>query len=476
MSANKLSTAQEYVRSNYVETGRLRYDLLSQKLQIKTTQKGQTPLCSFGVGLWQDLDTRWINTMAVECANETGVSVSDKEIRIVLNSHVVPAINPLRDWLQSLPEYTPSKSSFIDWLAGQVHVVDKGVEEEGSRGVGSANEERQRVLQRSGLSANEESGLSAVGGLSAKRSSNAVWQHCFKKWFVAMVASWMYDEVVNQQVLVLIGKQGIYKTTWLEHLMPPCLRAYCTKMANVRDLNKDERMRIAEFGLINLDEIDSMSDKELNQLKSIITSADVNERAAYGYTKERRIRIASFCASGNKREFLTDQTGNRRWLPFEVESIDSPYNWGNSFPYEQIYAEALYLINHGFEYWFELPDIEAMESHVESFHVEINEEQLLPVYFQPANPGDNGAVFMTTAEISQRLIDYGSIRRPLPLNKLGAVLKKLGYCPRRNGHNRTRGYVVLVVQDIDNQRKIAAQDAEEEALQMNSADDADTIF
>ena len=450
MSANKLSTAQEYIRSNYIGTGRLRYDLLSQKLQVKDPNpepfpskgKGElTPLPSregMGVGLWQDLDTRWINTMAVECANETGVSVSDKEIRIVLNSHVVPAINPLRDWLLSLDEYTPSSVSFIDWLSSQVHVKDPNPTFP-SKGKG------------------EETPLPSREGTGV----GLVWQHCFKKWFVAMVASWMQDEVVNQQVLVLIGKQGIYKTTWLEHLMPPCLRAYCTKMANVRDLNKDERMRIAEFGLINLDEIDSMSDKELNQLKSIITSSDVNERAAYGYTKERRIRIASFCASGNKREFLTDQTGNRRWLPFEVESIDSPYNWGDSFPYEQIYAEALYLISHGFEYWFELPDIEAMESHVESFHVESNEEQLLPVYFQPANPGDNGAVFMTAAEISAKLVDYGSIKKPLALNKLGTVLRKAGYTPRK-AHGGRHGFVVYIRQDIDNQRKIEARDAVEE--------------
>ena len=438
MGANKLTTAQEYVRSNYVDTGRLRYDLLSQKLQIAVSRQ------------WQDLDTRWINTLAVECANETGVNVTDKEIRIVLNSHTVPAVNPLRDWLLSLPEYTPGNNSFIDWLSEQVHVVNgsRGVEEEGSR-----------VQQRSGLTAEGGLTTNAESGLSAQRSSNAVWQHCFRKWFVAMVASWLYDEVVNQQVLVLIGKQGIYKTTWLEHLMPPCLRAYCTKMANVRDLNKDERMRIAEFGLINLDEIDSMSDKELNQLKSIITSSDVNERAAYGYTKERRIRIASFCASGNKREFLTDQTSNRRWLPFEVESIESPYLYEDVFPYEQIYAEALYLLRNGFEYWFELEEIEAMESHVESFHVESNEEQLLPVYFQPANPGDNGAVFMSAAEISAKLIDYGSIKKPLAINKLGVVLKKQGYCQYRRGSKGTRGYVVYMMQDLDNQRKTAAREA-----------------
>ena len=432
MSTNKLTTAQEYIRSNYVDLGRLRYDLLSQKLQIAP----QPPKGGEGGAVWQDLDTRWINTLAVDCANETGVNVTDKEVRIVLNSHCVPAINPLRDWLLSLPEYTPGKSSFIDWLSEQVHVVDKGGEAERLKGG-----EVERLK----------------GGEAERLIGGEVWQQCFKKWFVAMVASWLYDEVVNQQVLVLIGKQGIYKTTWLEHLLPPCLRAYQTKMANVRDLNKDERMRIAEFGLINLDEIDSMNDKELNQLKSIITSSDVNERAAYGYTKERRIRIASFCASGNKREFLTDQTGNRRWLPFEVETIENPYQWGDIFPYEQIYGEALYLIRNGFEYWFELEEIEQMESHVESFHVESNEEQLLPVYFQPANPGDAGAVFMSAAEISSLLVSYGNIRKPLALNKLSSVLQKAGFVARKL-HAGKRGFVLLVKQDLDNQRRLEARE------------------
>ena len=174
----------------------------------------------------------------------------------------------------------------------------------------------------------------------------------------------MKDEVVNQQVLVLIGRQGIFKTTWLEHLLPPELRAYGCKMANSTQLNKDERLRIAEYGLIALDEIDAMGAKELNVIKSVITASDISERAAYGYTKERRMRLASFCASGNKQEFLTDITGNRRWLPFLVESIINPFFI--TLPYEQIYAQAKWLIDKGFQYWFDLDDIETLEQHNEN--------------------------------------------------------------------------------------------------------------
>ena len=442
--SSKLDIARQYVLENYNNGADFRWDMLSRKLQIAVSRPpcGLKDRCANetlaaerpGEALkdrltaerqWQDLDTRAINSIACACATATQTNVTDREVRIVLNSEDIPAVNPLRDYVYHLDEYNPNDHnghSWIDWLSDQVKV--KGEEEDGNK---------------------------------TQADAQHWWRYCFKKWFVAMVACWLFDDVVNQEVLILIGRQGIYKTTWLERLMPPCLRAYCTKMANVRDLNKDERMRIAEFGLINLDEIDSMSDKELNQLKSIITSSDVNERAAYGYTKERRIRIASFCASGNKREFLTDQTGNRRWLPFEVESIESPYLYDNCFPYEQIYAEALYLLRNGFEYWFELEEIEAMESHVESFHVESNEEQLLPVYFQPANPGDAGAVFMSAAEISSLLVSYGNIRHPLQLCKLSTILQRHGYTPKKS-HGK-RGFVVLQVLDVTEQRKIDARTA-----------------
>ena len=76
------------------------------------------------------------------------------------------------------------------------------------------------------------------------------------------------------------------KPTWLERLIPPELRAYCCKLANTTQINKDDRLRLAEFGLINLDELDSMSSRELNTMKSIITASDVNERVAYGNIKK----------------------------------------------------------------------------------------------------------------------------------------------------------------------------------------------
>ena len=177
-------------------------------------------------------------------------------------------------------------------------------------------------------------------------------------------------------------------------------------------------------------------------MKSIITSSDVNERAAYAYNKERHIRLASFCASGNKREFLTDTTGNRRWLPFEVESIESPFLHPTQ-PYKLYYAQAWWLIQKGFNYWFDTEDIRSLESHTESFHRETSEEQLLPIYYTAVPSSDEAAVFRTTAEISANLVFRGNIKHPMDLRALGRVMSAMGYVSKRLGKTRARGFLVI---------------------------------
>ena len=180
-----------------------------------------------------------------------------------------------------------------------------------------------------------------------------------------IVCTYIYEnyvasgQAVNQQVLVLIGKQGIYKTTWLEHLLPPELRAYGCKMANSTQLNKDERLRIAEYGLIALDEID---------------------------------------------------------------------------------AQARYLVEIGFQYWFDMDDIETLEQHNDAFRAQENEEQLLAVYFDI--PAEGYGTFMTTAEISDKLVVKGSIKKPMSMVQLGMLLKKSGFQSKQYGSSRTRGWIV----------------------------------
>ena len=375
--------ACEWLENNYLNYGSLRHDIVTDRLQIREYKptpnpslKGREENC-----IWRNLTDKDINTMVCRCVEETQVNINVSEMWTALKSDMVPAVHPIRAWLNQLGQYTYDQVDWIDFVAKQIQVV---------------------------------------GGEQA----NLYWRQCFKKWFVAMVASWMKDEVVNHTVLVLVGRQGIFKTTWLDHLMPPELRAYSSKLPLSGQISKDDRLRLCENAMLNIDELDAICGREMNIVKSLLTSTDVNERAAYGRLKERRVRLASFCASTNNREFLTDITGNRRWLPFEVESIQNPFH--TIIPYEQIYAQAKYLIEQGwYMYWFDLEEIEELEKHNEEFRAMENEEQLLPILFDI--PAEGKGEFMTTAEISDKLVTYGGIKKPMNTRQLGVLMGKLKF-------------------------------------------------
>ena len=437
---NKQECAIKYVEDNYLQFNRLRHDIIADKLQVR---------CAHPIGdrqeQWREMTKHDINSIVCHAAQEYDANITSREVLTALQSDLIPDVHPLREYVLSCREWTEEQPDWIDFVASQVRVADNASDsEKGSNGSKSSK----------GESAVETSRTSRTPSTKA----DTLWRGCFKKWFVAMVASWMKDEVVNHTVLVLVGRQGIFKTTWLEHLIPPHLRAYACKLANSNDLNKDERLRIAEFGLISLDEIDSMNNRELNQLKSVITATDVNERAAYAYTKERRVRLASFCASGNRRDFLTDITGNRRWLPFEVESIQNPFY--TILPYERMYAQAWALAQDPlFSYWFDLEEIEVLEQHNQYFRDESNEEQLLDVYFAVPAEGASNTKFLTTAEISERLIYYGNIKRPLSLSRLGVLLSQKGFLSIRKGSPQRRGWVVYERdnEEINAERRILSK-------------------
>ena len=421
--------ACEWLEENYLNYGSLRHDVVTDRLQIRVAdlhslEDGSAYSLEFrGKENWRNLTDKDINTMVCQCVAEKGVNISTNEMWTALKSDMVPAVHPLRAWLDGLRPYTADQPDWIDMVAQQVRVKPSGEEAKGDKARG------------------EE-----------------LWRACFKKWFVAMVASWMKDEVVNHTVLVLVGRQGIFKTTWLDNLIPPELRAYSSKLPLSGQISKDDRLRLCENGMLNIDELDAMCGREMNIVKSLLTSTDVNERAAYGRLKERRVRLASFCASTNKREFLTDITGNRRWLPFEVESIQNPFH--TIIPYERLYAQAKALVEEGyFAYWFDMEEMEVLEAHNEEFRALENEEELLKVYFSVPASDSMNAKFLTTAEISEKLISAGNIKRPMSLSRLGMILGQHGFIASRQGTPARRGWIVYErdSEEINAERKLLSK-------------------
>ena len=487
--------ACEWLEQNYLNYGSLRHDIVGDRLQIripnlesledaslrapqKSVDFSGTPLQDApselqfrGKDIWRNLTDKDINTMVCQCVTDSSVNISVTEMWTALKSDLVPAVHPLREWLNGLRPWSSSEPDWIDLVASKVRV--KASPESDDRPEGLLDRTsccqttalRDRYAERptnltgeADLTVSEANGLVSNSSQCERSEADRLWRVCFKKWFVAMVASWMKDEVVNHTVLVLVGRQGIYKTTWLDRLMPPELRAYSSKLPLSGQISKDDRLRLCENGLLNIDELDAICGREMNIVKSLLTSTDVNERAAYGRLKERRVRLASFCASTNNREFLTDITGNRRWLPFEVESIQNPFD--DIILYERLYAQAKAYVECGyFAYWFDMDEIEVLEQHNEKFRALENEEELLNVYFAVPAADSMNSKFLTTAEISEKLISAGNIKRPMPLSRLGMILGQHGFIASRQGTPARRGWIVYErdSEEINADRKLLSR-------------------
>ena len=215
--------ACEWLTENYLNYGSLRHDIVTDRLQIRVAdlhslEDGSAYSLEFrGKERWRNLTDKDINTMVCQCVMESGVNISVTEMWTALKSDMVPAVHPLREWLDGLRPWNSCEPDWIDWVAQQVRVRESG--SNGSKGSNGSN----------GSKGEDTFGTSGTFRTSSTKADR-LWRVCFKKWFVAMVASWMKDEVVNHTVLVLVGRQGIFKTTWLDNLIPPELRAYSSKL------------------------------------------------------------------------------------------------------------------------------------------------------------------------------------------------------------------------------------------------------
>ena len=390
---------------------------------------------------WQPISDRIVNTLWSQMSSVMRVNIQD--IYRVIESDYVPAFNPFVEYLESLPEWHEGDHDYIADLAATVKIKgeqehmespeaaslkgtsQEGISQEGTSQEGTSQEADSSLFTlRSSLPSQE-----ADSSLFTLRSS-------LKKWLVGMVAGWISEDVVNNVILVFIGEQGAYKTTWFNYLLPPQLKQYFYTKTNANRMTRDDLLTLAQYGLVCCEELDTMRPAELNQLKAAVTMPSIDERAAYAHFHEHRKHIASFCGTGNNVSFLSDPTGNRRWLPFEVESIVSPRE--HPFCYEGIYSQALALYKSGFTFWFTKEEIQEQNRHNRKFETPRLEHELVDLYFRKPLEHEN-SMFMTSSRVLQ-IIGSG-ITQKLSATRIGMAFSELGF--QRVRYHGIRGYLVM---------------------------------
>ena len=345
------------------------------------------------------VNDRIVNSLWSQMSTITRVNIQD--MYRVIESDYVPVFNPFKAYLNN--------------LCKSVGVQDK----------------KQSVGDRDYIQE-----LAQTVRVKGGEQEQKLWHLYLKKWLVGMVASWLSEDVVNNVILVLIGEQGAYKTTWFNYLLPPPLKQYFYTKTNANRMSKDDILTLAQYALVCCEELDTMRPAELNQLKAAVTMPSIDERAAYAHYHEHRKHIASFCGTGNNTQFLSDPTGNRRWLPFEVESILSPRE--HPFHYEGIYAQALSLYTSGFQYWFTKEEIQELNRHNKQFETPHLEHELVDLYFRRPIDSELGE-FISVARALQ-MISNG-ISQKLSAVNVGRAFSDLGF--KRVRTNSSRGFIVV---------------------------------
>lgn len=386
----------------------LRFNEITSRVEFKAPTddnlKSHTDSTDFtDEGIWTPINDRKVNSLWSKMSEVTRVNKQD--IYNIIESDYVPLFNPFTEYLSTLQSVESVRS----------------VCQNKSPSVGEKDYIRE---------------LAATIRVKGGEQEQMLWYRYLKKWLVGMVASWLSDDVVNNVILVLIGEQGAYKTTWFNYLLPPPLKQYFYTKTNANRMSKDDILTLAQYALVCCEELDTMRPAELNQLKAAVTMPSIDERAAYAHYHEHRKHIASFCGTGNNTQFLSDPTGNRRWLPFEVESIVSPRD--HPFHYEGIYSQALALYKSGFQYWFTKEEIQELNRHNKQFETPRLEHELVDLYFRKPTDSELGE-FMSVARALQ-LISNG-ISQKLSSVNVGRAFSDLGF--KRVRTNSCRGFIVV---------------------------------
>lgn len=143
-----------------------------------------------------------------------------------------------------------------------------------------------------------------------------------KEW-CALVFKRLHNPMVQNRILVLQGGQGIGKDTWISMLVDG-LGQFSIPLAVVKE-DKDTYLNLHRGLVMKISEFDKTAKTEVSTLKDIITAPSTNLRAPYDKDSRLRLSRCSFISSANAEHLLRDSTGNRRFLIFELESIEYAY-------------------------------------------------------------------------------------------------------------------------------------------------------
>jgi predicted P-loop ATPase len=329
---------------------------------------------------YEDLTDNKVNSMRLELLRNS-IKISKDELKGLLNSDFVPAYNPFRSYFESLT-YDDTRN-YIQEVAATV-----------------------------------------------KTTNDTLWAMYLERWLIGVVACAVDNNAINEHVLVIKGKQGMNKTTFIRNLVPQALASYYTE-ETINVNSKDAKIQMAECLIINMDEFDNIAGNT-DGLKQLTTTKNLRIRRPYAAMHETMPRRTSFAATINAEQFLKDSTGNRRYLVVDATEISRD----RFAALDQVYAQAYHQWVRGDRYYFTQEEIATVNEYNKQFELVYPEIEAIEQYLMPATDGDENAQALTATEITQFLCKKTMLPNSMRMvQKVGAALKGLGFKQRKSNGN-----------------------------------------
>lgn len=344
------------------------------------------------------LDDRMENSIWMEM-NELGYACNVKMIQNLIYSDFSSSYHPIREYFKELPEW--DGTDYIRILADSV-----------------------------------------------RTNHQSFWTECLERYLVGMCAAATQDDVVNHTVLLLCSEvQNIGKTTFINNLLPPELRTYLST-GLINPNSKDDLAKIAQSMLINLDEFEGMSGRDLNTFKDLVTRKVISIRLPYARRSQNFPHTASFAGTCNYQEILHDTTGNRRFLCFHADSIEFI-----KINYTQLYAQIKHLLNTpGCQYWFTQEDNNRIEKNNEDFIFHSPEEELVLTHIRKPERFEK-VQYLTVSEIAELIRERTGYQYSIGAKiQIGKVMVKHNFESKKGRNGRRYAVFVIAPEQVKSNR------------------------
>lgn len=357
---------------------------------------------------WTRMDDNIENSLWIEM-EEDGLQTQQPRLHSLINSDFSEKYNPLLDYLTALPAWD-GKTDYIQMLADRIHIAET----------------------------------------DSAHHTQEDFRYFFKKWFVAMVVTWVTDTVVGQTILIFVGKGGLFKTTFFDKLLPKILHDYFINESTASYTDKDFMEAMASKALMCLDEFETAFGKNLSAFKSCVTKLFFSIRRPYDKYRTELPHRAAMCGTSNSVQIISEEE-NRRYSPWLIESIDSPID--HPIDYQHVYAQAVALGKEvmerqrkhedGWVFWLTTEDIEVMREHNKMFMISnYMEDQILRYYRVPDKDVEARYIkFRYSSEILERIGGCPALSRYIYQQNLASTLLRLGF--ERKRRSKGMGWFVI---------------------------------